>query len=501
MRKRTLEIRKNILVILIVSFVMISMTVIAVNALSSVQADNVLALLSGGEFVKAQPSSLLNGPDMMEYRPESSIEKPGFRSSGMNQDINDSGVMECRPASSIEKLELPSSRMNQDNISRNAHTHLMIMVPKNGTAIYPVSNDEAVNNFSIEKPESLSSGMNQDNISRVAHTHLRILVPKNGTAIYPVSNTEAVNNLRNLSDEGDSNNTATAIPNALSSINTATAVPNTPSSIACIYKLATQPTRQSIGCNPSITTVNPMGGGGAIAIVDAYDDPSAVTDMVNFSTYFGLPAADFKVIYAGGSSPYINGSRPPSGVRSGWAFEEVLDTEWAHAMAPKAKIFLVEAQNNNQQALYTAIKAAQYLVSQNGGGEISMSWGSSEYSSETSDDSIFNTSTSLPNVTYIASSGDEGSIVNYPAASPYVIGVGGTTINRDASGNFVNETTWENSGGGNSQNELRPSFQNIASVEKVVGSQWGTPDLSMVANPSSGVSGYLSRLVGSCWRH
>lgn len=285
---------------------------------------------------------------------------------------------------------------------------------------------------------------------------------------------EAVNN---------SNNFLTNASNVNSNIFTG----ETPSSIACIYQQVAQPTAQPSGCNPHTTTVHPSGGGGAIAIIDPYDTPSAPKDMVKFSTYFGLPAANFQVIYAGGSPPYITGSKPPSSVGSGWDVETALDIEWSYAMAPKAKIFLVEAQNSSLDALTTALQAAQYLVSHNGGGEISMSYtfDGGEYSWETSYDSFYNTARNLPNVVYLASSGDRGGAVVYPSASPYVFSVGGTTINRDINNNFVNETSWVDGGGGKSVYELRPSFQN--SVQTVVGLQRGTPDFAMDANPTSGV--------------
>src|ERR1700710_1170889 len=95
----------------------------------------------------------------------------------------------------------------------------------------------------------------------------------------------------------------------------------TPASIGCLYKL----TKFVKGCNPNTVTANPAGGFGAIAIVDAYDYPTAATDLAAFSTQFGLPAADFTVVYATGVKP----AQDPTG---GWELEEALDIEWAHAM-------------------------------------------------------------------------------------------------------------------------------------------------------------------------
>src|SRR6202166_94974 len=104
----------------------------------------------------------------------------------------------------------------------------------------------------------------------------------------------------------------------------------TPGSLACVYRLVTGPT----GC-PIATSKNvPTGGWGAIAIVDAGDYPTAATDLEAFSSYYGIPEADFKLVYSG--------KKPP--VYSDWEVEEALDIEWAHAMAPKAKLFLVESK-------------------------------------------------------------------------------------------------------------------------------------------------------------
>lgn len=308
-----------------------------------------------------------------------------------------------------------------------------------------------------------------------AHTHVHLLVPPDGGGV-PVSKADALHNL-------------TVRPAVTPKV---TYVVNTPSSIACVYQLVPQPVNQPAGCNPATTTANPSGGAGAIAIVDAYDYPTAAADLATFSSHFGLPAAPFQVVYAGGNSPYITGSKPSSGVSNGWSIEEALDIEWAHAMAPKAKIFLVEAQNSSFGALLTAVLAAQYLVSHNGGGEVSMSWGSGEFSSETSYDVYFSPSVAPSNVTFLASAGDTGSIVSYPAVSPYVIGVGGTTIDRDSTSKFTGEETWTSGGGGVSLYEPRPSFQSATTIQNIVKTHRGTPDVALDANPSSGVSVYAA---------
>jgi subtilase family serine protease len=158
------------------------------------------------------------------------------------------------------------------------------------------------------------------------------------------------------------------------------------------------------GCNPNETTENPNvnRGGGAIALVDAFDDPTAATDLATFSEQFGLPAANFTVVFA-------KGTRPGTDPTGGFEIEESLDIEWAHAMAPKAKIFLVEAPNNSLANLFAAAQLAAQIVAANGGGEVSMSFGSGEFTQET----LFDADFTLPGVVFLASSGDSPG-VEYP---------------------------------------------------------------------------------------
>jgi kumamolisin len=245
----------------------------------------------------------------------------------------------------------------------------------------------------------------------------------------------------------------------------------TPASIACIYRLV--PHRIE-GCDPNVTTQNPTGGSGAIAVVDAFDTPNAAADLAAFSAQFGLPPADFTVVFASGTQPALD----PSG---GWELEASLDTQWAHAMAPGAKLFLVEANTNSFVDIFTAVIVAANLVASNGGGEVSMSFGSGEFSRETQVDGIFTT----PGVVYIASSGDSPG-AEWPSASPNVVSAGGTTLSRDPNtGKFLLENTWQDAGGGPSQVEPRPHFQDR--IADIVGDFRGTPDFSFDANPNTGV--------------
>jgi kumamolisin len=241
----------------------------------------------------------------------------------------------------------------------------------------------------------------------------------------------------------------------------------TPASLACVYHLATA----VAGCNPNTVTKNPSGGAKMIAIVDAFDAPSAANDLAAFSTQFGLPAANFQIVFASGTRPKND---------PGWEIEESLDVQWAHAMAPSAKIVLVEAASNSFTDLMTAEDVASKMVNAAGGGEVSNSWGGSEFSGETSFDSHF----VKAKVVFFASSGDSPG-TSWPGTSPDVVSAGGTTVRRNPSTfNFISELPWDSAGGGVSSLEARPSYQNGITL---VGNFRGVPDLSFDSNPITGV--------------
>jgi hypothetical protein len=255
-----------------------------------------------------------------------------------------------------------------------------------------------------------------------------------------------------------------------------------PGSLGCVYRVGPI----YAGCTPSGGFgLHPSGGSGAIAIVDAYHNPNAASDLAYFSSYYGLPAANFTQIYClpSGGTCYSTNTPPPT--NKNWGLEEALDIEYAHAMAPNAKIFLVEAASNSTADLTWAEAWAGYYVDINGGGQVSNSWGSGEWAGETSYDGYFNNyfGNYFP-VVYIASGGDSGT-VEYPSASPYVVSAGGTTINRDASGNYLSQTCWSGTGRGASTVEAIPSYQ--SSIGGLSGTKRLTTDLAFDADPASGV--------------
>ena len=164
-----------------------------------------------------------------------------------------------------------------------------------------------------------------------------------------------------------------------------------------------------------------------------------------------------------------------------------MDVEWAHAIAPGAKILVVEATPSNVQTkeLQNQLDAVNIARNTPGVAVISMSWGFSERSSELSYDPYFTTPAGHTGITFIASSGDYG-FSWYPSASPNVLSVGGTSLSLTSSGSYQSETAWYWSGGGYSPYEPEPGYQ--SSVQTT--GQRSTPDVSFDANPSTGVDIY-----------
>ncbi len=223
------------------------------------------------------------------------------------------------------------------------------------------------------------------------------------------------------------------------------------------------------------------GAGQTIAVVDAYIDPNIQQDLATFDATFGLPAPPWF-----GAWP-MNGA---TAVNSSWSMETALDVEWAHAVAPGANILLVEAASNNYSDLLTAVQAAaasREVVA------VSMSWGGPEFAGERNLDHVFTTPAGhqggwyqAGNVSFIASSGDSGAGAQWPASSPNVLAVGGTSLALASNGGYGGESAWSGSGGGISHQEFEPAAQYRvqASGARTV------PDVAYDANPSTGVLVY-----------
>jgi subtilase family serine protease len=173
---------------------------------------------------------------------------------------------------------------------------------------------------------------------------------------------------------------------------------------------------------------------------------------------------------------------------TGWSMETALDTEWSHAIAPKAKILVVEAASDSGTNL---LKAVDYASGRSDVVAISMSWGGGEFSGETALDSHFAASSINPSLAFFASSGDDGAGASWPAASPYVISVGGTSLNLNSKGTLYSEKAWNGSGGGVSAYESEPVYQTTYSIPRAGGKR-AIPDVSFAADPQYGFSVYHS---------
>jgi hypothetical protein len=218
----------------------------------------------------------------------------------------------------------------------------------------------------------------------------------------------------------------------------------------------------------------PESGGGnkTIAIVAAYDTPSILDDFNSFSNRYNLPDN-------GSGNLLVYKMTGTAATDFGWGQETCLDVEWAHAIAPNATIALVEAKDSSGYSLYQAV---DYAASIPGVVAVSMSWGGSEFLFESSRDFHFNKT----GIVFFASSGDNKTAM-YPACSPYVVAVGGTKVTFDDNGTLVSETAWSLSGGGPSLYETIPEYQAEYGLNY---STRAIPDVSYVADPSSGVSVY-----------
>jgi subtilase family serine protease len=221
----------------------------------------------------------------------------------------------------------------------------------------------------------------------------------------------------------------------------------------------------------------PVGGTGVtVAIVDAYDDPNAERDLGVYRAQFGLPACTtpngcFKKVGQTGTTklPQPNAS---------WSEEISLDLDMVSAICPSCNILLVEANSPTMANLGTAVNTAAGM----GAAAISNSYGGGEYSGETSDENAY---FNHPGIAVTVSSGDGGYGVEFPAASRFVIAVGGTSLTRAGNARGWSETAWNGAGSGCSKYVMKPSWQTDSGCSKRT-----VADVSAVANPNTGVAVY-----------
>ena len=207
-----------------------------------------------------------------------------------------------------------------------------------------------------------------------------------------------------------------------------------------------------------------------IAVIGAYYSPNIIADFKTFDTYYNLGNPNALSVYSFATTSNVN---------AGWALELSMDVQWIHAIAPKAKILLVQAKS----AGLTDLLAAITYATSNGATVVSMSWGAGEFSTEANYDTYF----TKTGVCFCASSGDTGGIVNWPSVSPRVLSVGGTSLTLNGL-TRVSETAWTGAGGGSSAYIAVPSYQNVLG-----GAKRQCPDIAAIADPAVfGVSVYCS---------
>ncbi len=229
-------------------------------------------------------------------------------------------------------------------------------------------------------------------------------------------------------------------------------------------------------------------GSKLVAIVDAYDQPNIFSDVNKYSSTTGIVlmnngnATTSPCSIATGTSCFKkvnqNGGTPFPAGNQGWGQEISLDVEVVHAICPSCNILLVEANSNSFSDLNTAISRAVAM----GAKIVSNSWGAREFSTETTLDTVFS---SNPTVAFMFSSGDSGYGASYPAASKYVVSVGGTTLNINTSNAWVSETVWSGTGSGCSSYESKPTWQHDTGCAKRMEN-----DISADANPNTGAAVY-----------
>jgi subtilase family serine protease len=216
------------------------------------------------------------------------------------------------------------------------------------------------------------------------------------------------------------------------------------------------------------------GSGQTIAIVDAFDDPTAEADLGTYRSQFGLSPCTTangcfrKVNQNGAASPL------PS-VDSGWALEISLDLDMASAICPNCHILLVEASSNSFTNLAAAVNRAAAM----GANAISNSYGGGDQRESSS--SAYN----HPGIAITASSGDNGFGVSYPASSKFVTAVGGTTLTTASNARGWTETAWNGAGSGCSRFQTQISGQANANTGC---RRRAVADVSAVADPNTGVA-------------
>ncbi len=255
------------------------------------------------------------------------------------------------------------------------------------------------------------------------------------------------------------------------------------------------------------------GKGQTIIDIVSFGSPTLRQDMDVFDNQFGLPAVNLDII-----SPIHEAEYDPRKDKGGWAGETTLDVQIFHAIAPDAKIVVLTspvAETEGTIGLPEFRQLLHYTLDHKLGNIVSQSWGASELTLQDATsqqelalwNTIFENATLHQGITFFASSGDNGSTdyadlagkrlatvptTSFPADSPWVTSVGGTTVQRNGIG--YTEQGWDHSGGGFSRFYKTPSYQQNESqaVESQLANRRGVPDVAGDANPSTGMAIYVN---------
>lgn len=233
----------------------------------------------------------------------------------------------------------------------------------------------------------------------------------------------------------------------------------------------------------------PGGGTDTVAVVDAYNDAHAIADLTVYRAKYGLPFCTAfsdcaRVVNQSG------GSKLPAADPTGaWELEESLDLDMVSAICPYCHILLVEARSASIADLAQAVRYAAAHAS-----AVSNSWGSgAEFVGENAFDNAF----FQPGVAITASAGDDGYGTQFPAASPYVTAVGGTSLQGASATSAGRQTAWEGTGSGCSVLEPQASWQHNESGFPADCPNRTETDVSAVADPNPGVAVYDTVNFGS----
>lgn len=225
------------------------------------------------------------------------------------------------------------------------------------------------------------------------------------------------------------------------------------------------------------------GAGRIVAIVDAYNNPKVVSDLAHYRRAFGLPACPRRHVSAHATTCSIqvvnqSGARAPlPASNAGWSQETTIDVDMISAICPRCQILLVEARSSAMSDLGASVNTAVALHAD----VVSNSYGTAEYPSEVTDAQLY---FNHPGVPIVAAAGEVGQGVEFPAASPNVVAVGGTTLVQRSNNGVRNgfETAWSKTSSECSAYEPKPVWQsNLTCANRSVA------DVAAVADPATGV--------------